>query len=41
VPPVRRALMECFRAGQRDGRKLSGKEDKEEPEQGTDEEPKR
>ncbi len=36
VPPVRRALMECFFAGQRHGRKLSGKED---PRKGTDERP--
>jgi hypothetical protein len=33
IPPVRRALAECFRAGQRHGRKVSGKEDSD---QGTD-----
>jgi hypothetical protein len=27
IPPVRRSLLECFRAGQRHGRKLSGEED--------------
>jgi hypothetical protein len=34
IPSLRHALVECFRAGQRHGKKLSGKE---EPEQGADE----
>jgi hypothetical protein len=34
VPPVRRSLMECFRAGQRHGRRLSGKQDPEPGEEG-------
>ena len=38
IPPVRRALANCFRAGQRHGRKLSGKEG---PDQGADEGPER
>jgi hypothetical protein len=29
VPSWRRALVECFRAGQRHGRRLSGKKDSE------------
>jgi hypothetical protein len=38
VPPVRRALMECFRAGQQHGRKLSGQE---EPKKDTGDRPQR
>jgi hypothetical protein len=37
VPPLRRALVECFRAGQRHGRRLSGKEDHEPGAEGADE----
>jgi hypothetical protein len=36
VPSLRRALMECFRAGQQHGRKLSGRE---EPRQDPDDKP--
>ncbi len=38
VPPVRRALIECFRAGQQHGRKLSGQEG---PKKDTDDGPER